>query len=629
MDNDVTDLIDFISQTEPFSALDNQQKQGLVKLIKITYIRAGEKLCQDDFNNDNLFIIRKGAINHWQIESANKLLLGKYGEGDICTALCSCQLTNQSDPKEREKHSKSQIIAAEDCLLYVIHWPDLAEQLHNNKFVLRYFLESSAQKLKHKVKQISNDAIVNATLMNQTIADFYNAPAVSVDINTSITQAAKTMAEHGFSSLLITNQEQLVGIVTDKDLRNRCLANKLNPDSAIGSIMTEQLLTIDHQANAFDALQQMSAKQVHHLPVMAQGKLCGMLSAADLMRQEQRNAINVSARLHHAQSLDELIDASKLIPQLQLKMTKMGTTASHVGKTISAIANTLTCRLIEMAEQTLGSPPCRYAWIAAGSQARREQGAHSDQDNALIIADDIQPSDDAWFKALAEFVCDGLNACGIVYCPGHIMATNPQWRQPSSVWHQYFQQWIETPDPKALLNCSVFFDMALVYGDAELLHDVRSQMLQRTQVNTLFLAHLSKNALLHRPPLGFFRDFVLEKDGNNKNTLDLKHKGLAPIVDLARIYALAEGVAEVGTIERLNAIAGSVSLTQKSADDLIDAFEFMGMLRLEHQMTQLELHQPADNYLNPKKLSRLERDHLKHAFKIVQSLQDVRQSAYG
>ncbi len=240
----------------------------------------------------------------------------------------------------------------------------------------------------------------------------------------------------------------------------------------------------------------------------------------------------------------------------------------------------------------------------------------------------MKPQDDQWFEQLATFVSDGLARCGFIYCPGDIMATNPKWRQPQHIWHEYFKKWVDTPSPKALLNSSVFFDLSTVHGDASLLAQVRERLLIRTKGNSLFLAHLSKNALSLRPPLGFFRDFVLIKNGENKNVLDLKHNGIAPIVDLARIYALSEGIAASNTIERLQQAAGTRSLSKSAAANLIDAYEFLGLLRMEHQAKKLQANEQPDNYLAPKHISKLEREHLKDAFKVIKTLQDSRQSAY-
>lgn len=265
--------------------------------------------------------------------------------------------------------------------------------------------------------------------------------------------------------------------------------------------------------------------------------------------------------------------------------------------------------------------------MAAGSQARQEQLAHSDQDNALIICDSMKAEDDVWFQQLAKFVSDGLADCGFIYCPGDIMATNEKWRQPQRKWQQYFDQWIDTPNPSALLLSSVFFDLSTVYGDHKLLEQVRTKMLAKTKHSTLFIAHLSSNALGFRPPLGFFRDFVLIQNGKHKATLDLKHYGIAPIVDLARIYALSEGLSAVNTIDRIQQAAGSPSLSHASAENLIDAYEFLTSVRLEHRAKQLQNNVPPDNYVSPKEISKLEREHLKDAFKVIKTLQDYRQSA--
>ena len=321
-------------------------------------------------------------------------------------------------------------------------------------------------------------------------------------------------------------------------------------------------------------------------------------------------------------------EISQLLPKLQIRLAKLGSSADHVGKSISAITMAFTKRLIEMAEYKFGQAPVPYAWLAAGSQARQEQLAHSDQDNAIIICNNMKPYDDAWFENLAHFVCDGLAECGFIYCPGDIMGTNPKWRQPQQVWQKYFHGWVDTPSPKALLNCSVFFDLETIYGDASLLNEVRKSMLSKTQSSTLFIAHLSKNALNLRPPLGFFRDFVLKQCGNHKAILDLKHNGIAPVVDLARIYALSEGISAVNTIERIQQAAGTPSLTKASAENLIDAYEFLGMLRVKHQAKELMRGDSPDNYLSPKEISKLEREHLKDAFKVIKTLQDARQSGY-
>ncbi len=190
-----------------------------------------------------------------------------------------------------------------------------------------------------------------------------------------------------------------------------------------------------------------------------------------------------------------------------------------------------------------------------GSQARREQSSHSDQDNALLIADQAKPEDDAYFAALAKFVNDGLDACGFVYCPGDVMASNPKWRQPLRIWHKYFANWIMKPEPMALMLSSVFFDLRPLHDPDDLFTDLQERMLERYPVQSDLHRLLTANALKNRPPLGFFRNIVLIHGGDHDHTFDIKHRGTVPIIDLARIYALSAGIPETNTIERLQAAA--------------------------------------------------------------------------
>ncbi|WDD99630.1 putative nucleotidyltransferase substrate binding domain-containing protein [Thalassomonas actiniarum] len=615
MNAELTEIRDFIKASPPFDKLPDEAAGKLTENIHIGYLRKDSSLPPKNITEPRLYIVRKGALSYLDEEHE---LLGKFGEGDICTVFCL--------PDDKIKIA---VKTDEDTLLYSINWQLVFDLLQPFPEVLAYFNTSAAERLQHQVSKIHEQAVVNATLMNTSIGDFYRAPAVTITAGASIRDAAIKMNEVNLSSLLVTEKGEMAGIVTDKDIRQRCVAQGLSFELPVSDIMTRKLISIEADNNAFDALVLMTTRQIHHLPVTRDGQLAGMITVTDLIRQEGQNAVHITGAIHKAGTIKELVEISKLVPKLQRHMVKTGTTAAHVGKSISAITAAFTVRLIEMAEKISGPAPVPYVWVAAGSQARREQCCHSDQDNALIISDQAKPEHDYWFHDLATFVNDGLAACGYAYCPGNVMASNPKWRQSQQVWGQYFENWVNKPDPKALMHCSIFFDLAPVYGEMSLLTDLRHTMLEQTRGNTLFLAHLTKNALNLRPPLGFFRDFVLEKNGDNKNTLDLKHKGIAPIVDLARIYALAEGVSAVNTVERLRQVGGSASLTLASAKNLIDAVEFMGMLRIEHQVKQLQQGKVADNFLPPKQISRLEREHLKDAFKVVKSLQDVRQSVYG
>lgn len=623
MDNELAEVTAFVAAIPPFDLLTGVLLDKLVREISISYLTEGEQLSPDDIDQPQLYLLRKGALRYL---TADKELTEKYAEGDICSVFCQ---------KRSDSNTDISVIVDEDSLIYSLDYKTLKKLLVDSPEVIEFLENTSEQRLHSNSNNLSNDAILSSSISNTSVEDFYHHPVETISANATIRDAAIKMTEKGFSCLVVTTPndsqthtfDEHLGIVTDKDIRRRCVALGLPTSNPVSEIMTKDIATIDIKSNAYNALMTMISKHIHHLPVTKYGKLDGMVSVTDLVVNEGHNAVNMTSIIHKANSLDELVEISKLINDLQIKLTKLGSNADHIGKSISAITMAFTIRLIEMAEKSLGPAPVPFAWLAAGSQGRQEQLAHSDQDNALIMCDTMRPQDDEWFKQLAIFVSDGLAACGFIYCPGDIMATNDKWRQPQKKWQQYFDQWISKPSPEALLNSSTFFDLSTVYGDVNLLEKVRLRMLEQTQSSTLFIAHLSSNALRSRPPLGFFRDFVLIQDGKHNATLDLKHNGIAPIVDLARIYALSEGISAVNTIERLQQCSGSKSLTKASAENLIDAYEFLTSVRLQHQGKLLHKKLPVDNYVDPKQISKLEREHLKDAFKVIKALQDYRQSA--
>jgi CBS domain-containing protein len=282
-----------------------------------------------------------------------------------------------------------------------------------------------------------------------------------------------------------------------------------------------------------------------------------------------------------------------------------------------------------LGEAQFGPAPVPYVWVAGGSQGRREQTVHSDQDNALILSDDYRPQEHgAYFTQLAQFVTDGLNACGYYNCPGGIMASNPLWRQPWQVWRKYFDDWIMRVDRKSAMLATNFFDMRAIHGDEMLFARLHAEVLHQARDNKIFLAYMATNALTTRPPLGFFRNFVLISDGDHANSFDLKLRGILPVINLARIYALTAGIPEINTVERLKAAADAHSLSQEGADNLEDAFEFIGTLRARHQAQQIKAGEKPDNYVTPEELSTLERNHLKDAFSAISALQTAMAQRY-
>lgn len=466
-------------------------------------------------------------------------------------------------------------------------------------------------------------------LITTPVASLIKRKPITVTPEASIRSAAELMREHEVSSVLIMGDGQLKGLITDRDLRNRVVADGMDTGRKITDIASCSPKVISINSPAFDAMLLMARHNIHHVPVVDQQQVVGMITSSDLNEQQSNSAVYLAGTIYQQNTLEGLQESSARIKLLQQTLAAAQASAYSTGHIVSAITDALTTRLLQLGEQKLGPPPVPYAWMAAGSQGRNEQTAKSDQDNCMVIDDAYDPAlHGEYFKQLADFVCDGLNACGYVYCPGEMMAKTDQWRQPLSRWIQYFRGWIEEPEPKALMLTCVFFDLRYVYGKQELVDQLRADYTARGKEQRIFLAFMVGNALTHQPPLNWLGHIALIKSGENRGAIDLKHNAIVPIIDLARVYALAGGSTEVNTRDRLQDAAASGEISEQRVHDLLDALEFVSTLRLQHQSRRMTEGHSADNFLRLEELSNLERSHLKQAFGVIKSLQGVLGNRY-
>jgi CBS domain-containing protein len=254
----------------------------------------------------------------------------------------------------------------------------------------------------------------------------------------------------------------------------------------------------------------------------------------------------------------------------------------------------------------------------------------TDQDNALILDesyDAVQHGE--YFTRFSAFLCDGLAACDYAYCTGDIMATNPKWRKTLSQWKECFGDWIDNPQPEALLNSSIFFDLDGVCGHTKWANQLRRFIRTRATKNNKFLACLAGNALNRTPPLGFFKNFVMEKDGQQKNSINLKRRGTAPLADLIRVHGLAVGTHAQNSFARLDDIIEAGILPQGKGPDLRDAMEFISIVRVRHQAIRIEAGTTPDNNIDPSEMSDFERRNLKDAFQVLSNAQNFLKYKYS
>ena len=313
------------------------------------------------------------------------------------------------------------------------------------------------------------------------------------------------------------------------------------------------------------------------------------------------------------------------LPRIVDQLVDQDVSAGDITRLVTAVGDAVERRLLTLAEAELVAeghgPPPDYCWMVLGSKARHEQALGSDQDHAVIIADDAPEGAEDWVAALAERVVAGLEAAGYPRCDGDVMATNPRWRMRLAGWRREFQQWIHQPVADAVLTASIFFDSRPLHGNRALHETLDEEVIRRAPDGAVFLAHLAKQAVLNEPPLGFFRGFVLAKAGEHKDTLDLKRGGIGTIVDLARVHALGHGLASVSTRSRLLAAARAGAMSQSMAASLVDALELISHARLQHQARQAAAGVRPDSWVSPTELSPLQQRSLRAAFQTVRRAQ--------
>jgi CBS domain-containing protein len=601
--NELPEICRFLSDLPGFEDLDQGQLTAAARAIQIGYYKAGSRVLTIGDTNTQLHIVRSGAL---ELRNAEGDLVMRGAEGDVFgfpSLMNATPLRNQST-------------AIEDSLIYHLDGQVFAELRRKNDRFDTYFIRLLSDRL---LSRPTPTKLHGAE--GRAVSELITRPPVTIDGTASIQDAARKMVDERVSAILVMRGDQFCGIATDRDLRQRVVARGLPIELPIHRIMSKDPISIKAGNLAYEAALTMMRNKIHHLPVTKAGKLIGMVSRSDFMRIETEHPLYLVNDIAKQTAVEGIVKACKRLPALIASQISADADGEQLGKFITTITDTVTQQLCRIAETELGSPPCTYAWVALGSQGRHEQSARSDQDNALILDDCTTDDYDEYFKALARIVNDGLNDCGYVYCPGDVMASNPQWRQPLSTWKKYFNKWITVPEEKALMHANIFFDLRAVYGDARLVDELKESIREDARRNELFLALMAKNALNFQPPLGFFRQFVLEKSGEHKNTLDIKKHGIMPIVEIARIRALAAGEIRITTRNRLRAAAKAGEINKSDAASLIDALDFIEKLRIEHQNRQLHAGERPDNHLSPHELSSLVRQNLKSAFSQVSTSQ--------
>lgn len=603
----------------PFEAFSDELLDEVAAQVEVAYYRADSDIFVSDQDIDVLGYVRSGAI---EVRRHNGDLYDRLGEGDMFGHFSLL----------RRQRVRFPVRALEDSLIYFI--PDaIFQRLCEEDEQFADFVEVERPRLETAVKHQKQQNDMMVTRVRKLLTRY----PLMLEAATTLQEAAAQVTEFGASAVLVldTPEEkaryvfrdseerawQVSGILTDSDFRS-AVAKGQAPDTPIGDVVGPWLVAIQSDESVHEAMLTMLRNNIHHLPVMHRRGPVGIVHLSDIIRYETHSSLYLVSNIYSQSSAEGLARLAPDVKGTFVRMVEDGADSRMIGSALSTIARSFTRRLLELAEEELGPPPVEYCYMAMGSMARNEQTLVTDQDNALVLADDFDPErHDDYFLALAKRVSDGLAACGYAYCTGDIMATNPRWRQPLSVWKGYFGDWIQDPTPERLLHSSIFFDLDAVYGENSFVEQLQDQVASQAPQSKLFLAAMARNALNRTPPLGFFRTFVMEKDGKHNNSINLKRRGTAPLTDLIRVHALACGSRSQNSFERLSDIGHTRLLPDGVEEKLRHALEFLTLTRIHHQVIDIQTEGEPDNNIEPESISDSDRHTLKDAFQVLSNAQ--------
>jgi CBS domain-containing protein len=593
------DVAAFLAAYPPFDGLDGDQLRRVAAAAQVEFFPAGTTILERSGEPAAyLYVVRKGAV---EILDQGRLV-DLIGEGETFGEL---SLVSGQGPV-------ASVRTAEDTLCYLIPGA-LAQELLQGASGARFLASVARRRL---------DSTVAPTEMPDLLTRVgaqVRRPLVTAPPDATVAQVASLMTEERVSSLLIPLGEGW-GIVTDRDLRSRVLAAGRSADTPVTEVMTSPIVTVPAETRVAEVLLGMLERGIHHLPVTDRtGTVIGMVTDTDLLDLAQQSPFVLKSAIERAADHDAAVAAARDLPETVATLVGTSVDPVDIGHVIAVTIDALSRRLLELGIARLGEPPVPWAWLALGSEARREQAMFTDQDHALALepGDRADEDVDPYFAELARAVTDGLEAAGIHRCHGNAMAEHPALRRSVDGWVEAFSGWMQDPGAEGSILSSIVFDYRQIAGPLQAEPALDEVVQSAPRAYPMFVRHLSRRALDLKPPTGFFRDLVVEAKGEHAGRLDIKHGGITIVTNLARAYDIRTGRSDKGTLERLRAACDAGQISEGSRDALEETFRLLWAIRLEHQVAQHRAGEAADDFVDPQELGPVQRRALKEAFRII------------
>jgi CBS domain-containing protein len=592
----------FISNIHPFNNLNTFELDDLVEDLDIVYFKANSIVQAQDSNPEFLYFVLKGLIQ----EINDDEVLSVYSKGEIFDSVSLIK-----------NHSKNSFVAIEESICYALKKERFMQILSSNQQLENYFFQSISDKLNNNILNEKNKDMAN--IMIAKVKDAKVHKAVVVDTNKTIYEAATIIKQEKIPTLLLKDEAGEMYIVTDSDFRQKVILNRMDYDDLVVKIASKGLIYINEDDFLFNAQLQMAKHGLKRVVVKNDhDEIVGILDQISLSSFFATNTFAVSNQIINAETLEELKEASHSFIKIIKSLNAKGVKIEFISKLINQLNKKLLDKLYKiLAPKELIGKSCL---VVMGSEGRAEQILRTDQDNALIISDDCSISEEK-LREFTHLFTETLVDFGFPRCEGNIMVSNPYWCRKQSDFKELIYEWVNSPSGDNFMNIAIFYDALCVSGDIEIIKELKNYLFKISSNSQSFYTNFARVINSFDVPLGFFDGFVFNsKDEKHKDEIDIKRGGIFIIVQGIRSLSIQNRVLNTNTIKRINSLKELKVLDDESAKELIMAFNILNSLKLKASLEKLDKKEKIDNFVNPNRLTIMEKDLLKESFKIVNKL---------
>jgi Predicted signal-transduction protein containing cAMP-binding and CBS domains len=592
-----SDIDRFLTETTPFDRLNAEDRRRVADSITLTHFVAGESVLRHLQTPEWLHIVVSGEVD--EIDTVGPVARHTAGSAFDVRALI-------------QGRSENSFVARVRTACYLLPWQMFMALSRSNLAFREYFYAELTRHL-DAIVAVQQQREAASFLMGR-LADSELHPAVFVDADTPMGEAARLMQEHDSTAVLVRRGDE-VGIFTDRDLRERHVLTGMPLSTPLGEIASYGLKTTDEDELLFNALVTMTKHGIRHLVVNRGDDIIGIFEQADLLRHLANSSYIIAGKVESARSEEELKEAGNAVPQLVRSLHSRGVKPRYITRIVTDLNRKVFSRLFErlMPEELQG----KCCLIVMGSEGRGEQLLRTDQDNGLILANDV-PREAV--GDVAQRFTAAVAEMGFPPCPGNVMVTNPLWSKSIAEFRADVGRWMISTDGESLLNLAILYDATAVGGDKTLLSELKNHIFGQISREEAFLGHFAKATLSFATPLNWLGRLAGEREGAHRGAIDVKKGGIFPIVHAVRSLGLEYALTETNTISRVEALSGRGPFSEEFTADLIESFDFLCMVRMREQLRKIDRGEPYDNYVLPDRLNKFERRTLRDCFKTVRDL---------